>query len=162
MVRRMAMAAICGVLAGAPAAHAAPVTRVFTYTGDVQTLQLPEGVGTISVLADGAAGGDGVPLGTGGFGARVGAQLAVPSGGRLYVLVGGRGAKGVFSQLLTPGGFNGGGDSNNAGGGGGGASDVRLDLAGRAGLPELAADRRGRRRRLRGRRSELPADPDGR
>ena len=51
MAGRMAMAAISGVLAAAPAAQAAPVTRVFTYTGDVQTLQVPEGVGTISVGA---------------------------------------------------------------------------------------------------------------
>jgi hypothetical protein len=132
MVRRMAMAAICGVLAGAPAAHAAPVTRVFTYTGDVQTLQLPEGVGTISVLADGAAGGDGLTVGAGGSGGRVSARLDVPAGGLLYVMVGGRGLKGVGGQPVTPGGFNGGGTGNNAGGSGGGASDVRLDWPGAA------------------------------
>ena len=106
---------------------------MFTYTGDVQTLRLPEGVGTISVLADGAAGGDGPTLGDGGLGGRVSAQLQVPAGGLLYVMVGGRGLKGVGGQPVTPGGFNGGGNSNNAGGSGGGASDVRLDWPGAPG-----------------------------
>jgi len=129
MVGRMAATAIFGVLAAAPAAQAAPVTRTFTYTGDVQTLRLPEGVGTISVLADGAAGGDGLGLGAGGLGGRVSAQLKVPDGGLLYVMVGGRGLMGVGAQT-TVGGFNGGGTGNNGGGSGGGASDVRLGWPG--------------------------------
>src|SRR4051794_9807287 len=130
MVRRTAMAAISVALATTAPAQAAPVTRVFTYTGDVQTLQLPEGVGTVSVLADGAAGGNGLILGAGGFGGRVSAQLDVPAGGLLYVMAGGRGTKGIGGDPATAGGFNGGGSGNNAGGSGGGASDVRLDWPG--------------------------------
>jgi hypothetical protein len=129
MVCRTAMVAIFAALASASVAHAAPVTRVFTYTGDVQSLQLPEGVGTISVLADGAAGGDGMSLGAGGLGGRVSAQMEVPDGGLLYVVVGGRGVKGVGGQTVL-GGFNGGGTGDNAGGSGGGASDVRLGWPG--------------------------------
>lgn len=130
MVGRTAMAAILGALVAASAAQAAPVTRVFTPTGDVQTLRLPEGVGTISVLAEGATGGDGLTVGAGGLGGRVSARLDVPDGGLLYVMVGGRGLKGVGGQPVTPGGFNGGGTGNLAGGSGGGASDVRLDWPG--------------------------------
>jgi Glycine rich protein len=132
MVGRAAIAVVTVVLTTASTAEAATTTRVFGYTGGVQTLQLPEGVGTIDVAADGAAGGTGLGIGiggpSGGLGGHAGARIDVPAGALLYVMVGGRGA--TSGTAPVAGGFNGGGTAFASGGSGGGASDVRLEWPG--------------------------------
>lgn len=93
----------------------------FNYTGGMQTYQVPEHVHSVSVRANGAAGGSGFY--PGGRGATVSSTLQVTPGATLYVYVGGNGAGGAN----RPGGFNGGGGTHeyNGGGSGGGASDIR-------------------------------------
>ena len=108
--------------------------QTFSYTGAEQTFQVPTGVTSISIVADGAAGGgfaNGGPLREqvkhpkknhgrkAGLGGRTDAAISVTPGETLYVFVGGEGTSGG-------GGFNGGGGVPSTGGyGGGGASDVR-------------------------------------
>jgi outer membrane protein OmpA-like peptidoglycan-associated protein len=120
-------------------AHAAPTcTRsgqmescVFAFTGAGQAFSVPTGVTTLTVDAQGAAGGaSGGPdfaTSPGGLGAEVNGTLAVTPGEPLTILVGGQGGTRGHEQ----GGFNGGGGNGNHGdtfdlsGGGGGASDIR-------------------------------------
>lgn len=108
---------------------------VFSPTGAEQCYTVPAGSGTLRVVANGAPGAS-APRGgaAGGLGGRVAADVAVPGGSTLYVLVGGAGSGGS-------GGFNGGGNGGGVtyeqcdqwgcsytptgGAGGGGASDVR-------------------------------------
>ena len=99
--------------------------QTFSYTGAEQTFQVPTGVTSISIVADGAAGGgftNGVTPARktkAGLGGRTDAAISVTPGETLYVFVGGEGTSGS-------GGFNGGGGVPSTGGyGGGGASDVR-------------------------------------
>ncbi|HEV2814593.1 MAG TPA: glycine-rich protein, partial [Solirubrobacteraceae bacterium] len=113
-----------GLLAPAPAS-AGTTSVTFHHTGAQQTFTVPAGVTSLSVVAIGAPGGDGVNgYGTApdpGTGARVAGTIAVTPGQTLYVLVGGPGSGAL-------GGFNGGGNGGSgytSGGGGGGASDVR-------------------------------------
>ncbi|MFF7183409.1 hypothetical protein [Streptomyces sp. NPDC008121] len=100
-------------------ASAAPVTETFTFTGAPQQFTVPAGVTSVSVVADGAQGGQ-----DGGLGARVTSGLAVTPGQMLDVYVGGAGGS-------PAGGYNGGGQGTtdpsrlSDSGGGGGASDVR-------------------------------------
>ena len=130
---RAALVVATGMLMAASTAEAAPTTRTFGYTGGIQTFQLPEGVDTIDVAADGAAGFGvaGVGPTLGGLGGHAGARLNVPAGALLYVLVGGPGA--TSDAGTVPGGFNGGGKAFASGGSGGGASDVRLEWPGAPG-----------------------------
>ena len=100
------------------AAQATP----FSYTGAEQTYIVPAGVGSVSIVAIGAAGGGPVSFGSGGRAADVSGVVDVAAGEVLYVEVGGAGGQ-------SAGGFNGGGAGRSGSGlswyGGGGASDVR-------------------------------------
>jgi hypothetical protein len=112
----------------APAALAYTQSVPFTYTGSEQTFTVPDGVHSLHVVLVGGRGGsaDG-PAGTdvGGFGALLGATLAVSPHDTLYVEVGGNGEAGGVDQG-GQGSFNGGGEGGRAfGAAGGGASDVR-------------------------------------
>ncbi|MGO9898149.1 MAG: glycine-rich protein [Solirubrobacteraceae bacterium] len=99
----------------------ADTTITFDYTGAEQTLAIPAGVTSVSVLAVGGMGAPEPvvpPAVFGGYGAVVSGAVSVKPASTLYVEVGGNGRN-------TAGGFNGGGDSNGGAGGGGGASDVQ-------------------------------------
>lgn len=105
----------------------AQVSATFNYTGGSQTWTVPCGVTSVTITAEGGAGGSGAVGGNGSFGgvggngSSVSGTFTVTPGDVLNVFVGGAGA--------TPtGGYNGGGagGSQNAGGGGG-ASDVRVN-----------------------------------
>lgn len=119
-------------LAAAPSATAEvppPVTHTFAWTGGEQTFTVPAGITSVSVVAVGARGGNGIdnvnrqPYSSlGGAGDQVQGEFAVTPGQSLYVEVGGAG------ERTGAGGFNGGGNGGAAsphGAGGGGASDVR-------------------------------------
>lgn len=89
----------------------------FSYSGDSQTFEVPDGVTDIHFELSGASGGGGAK------GGRVTGILQNPPS-KLLVFVGGQGS--VGSQV--PGGFNGGGKSGGFQGdegSGGGASDIR-------------------------------------
>ena len=103
------------------------VTCTFASTGSEQAFAVPEGVGSVQVVAVGAAGGTSVFGGAaGGRGAVVDGDLTGTSGQTLYVEVGGApGSSGCATGQVCQGGFNGGGSTPYFGAGGGGASDVR-------------------------------------
>ncbi len=94
-------------------------TIVFGYTGQIESLTLPENVTNVRFEVLGAQGGK-----TGGGGGRVtGTFIEVPE--VLYITVGGAGG----SSAGAPGGFNGGGAAGGSAGvegSGGGASDIRI------------------------------------
>jgi Glycine rich protein len=107
------------------AVHRFVHTRTFPYTGAEQTFTVPKNVHALTVVADGASGGNDSASGRGGFGGEMTAQIPVTPGKRLAIFVGGEG-------LSSAGGYNGGGNgqSGSCSGdycaeGGGGASDVR-------------------------------------
>lgn len=120
-------------------AGSAAVVRTFISTDHEQTWTVPTGINTATVVARGAAGGDGV-FGQGGRGGQTAATVAVSAGRSLVVMVGGAGGKAEVTNTtyrMTNGGFNGGGSgcaqydcvfgpSYNIEAGGGGASDLRL------------------------------------
>jgi len=85
-------------------------TQSFSYTGAVQTFQVPAGVTALTIQASGAQGGAGSPGTPGGKGATLSATFPVTPLETLSILVGGAG--GTFTHF---------GESN---GGGGGASFV--------------------------------------
>lgn len=100
------------VLAGAPATSSQTQTCVsetttFDFTGATQTYTVPQGVTAVTIIADGAQGGN-----NGGLGAEITGTIAVTPGEVLTILVGGAGAAGTA-------------DSNTGGGGGGGSFVVR-------------------------------------
>jgi hypothetical protein len=120
-----------------PAQAANPIIASFAYTGSQQSWLVPSGVTTIHAVLVGGRGGLGSSgaLGSGGFGARVEADLSVSPGQMLFVMVGGNGGAGDFGGTPGAGGFNGGGSGGNGagnwgGGGGGGASDLRATDSG--------------------------------
>ena len=108
---------------------------VFYYTGDVQTFDVPQNVGSLFIEAYGAQGGDGGPAtsGQGGLGGYASGVFNVTPGQTLYVYVGGKGQDAtLFSEF---GGWNGGGGTNakrddgKRPGCGGGASDIRTSFS---------------------------------
>lgn len=105
-----------------PATAAAPTSATFSYTGRVDSFQVPAGVSSITATAKGAQGAS-VDNGAGGKGGKVQATLAVTPGQNLSVYVGGQGG--------WNGGAAGGGGSigGKTGGTGGGATDIRLSSA---------------------------------
>lgn len=118
----------------------AAITRTFVSTDAQQTWTVPTGINSATVVARGAAGGDGI-FGQGGRGGQAAATVAVSAGRSLVVMVGGAGGKAEVntntSYRMTNGGFNGGGSgcvqfdcvfgsTYNIEAGGGGASDLRL------------------------------------
>ncbi len=110
-----------------PAAAARAVTTsTFLYTGAQQRFIVPAGVTSLSVLAVGARGGNGLPPGggLGGAAAEVSGDVEVLPGQTLYVEVGGVGTEASFAGIARA--FNGGTFAGEGGAGGGGASDVRL------------------------------------
>ena len=100
------------------------LTVTCTYTSGTNEFVVPNAVTSIHVVAVGGAGACGMNLvdectSSGGFGARVTADLTVTPGGTLFAAVGG-------NAVGRTGGANGGGTGATFGdGGGGGASDVR-------------------------------------
>ncbi len=125
------------VLAGKSAGGAATVTK-FTFTGDTQSIVVPEGVTTMHVVAIGGRGGQGAQTqAVGGFGAVVSADVAVTPGKTVIVVVGGNGgdAAGAVGGKGGFGGLGSGGDGGSAkstlvekgGGGGGGMSYAYVD-----------------------------------
>jgi len=94
-------------------------TQSFSYTGGVQTFQVPACVSQLQVTANGAQGGDISTL-PGGHGGRVTATLSVTPGSTLYIYIGGK-------PTTQTGGWNGGGMGIGGNGvGGGGATDIRM------------------------------------
>ena len=110
----------------APAALA-QTTITFGFTGTSQTYTVPPGIYSISVVANGGAGGTGTSS-VAVAGAQVQATMTVVPGELLAVFIGGRGAAGVAGATAT-GGYNGGAIGNNNQGGGGGATDLRRTSA---------------------------------
>ncbi|MEM1322340.1 MAG: glycine-rich protein [Bacteroidota bacterium] len=103
------------------------ISDTFDFTGNLQTFTVPEGVTSICIDAQGAAGGDAIST-TGGQGGRVKASINVTPGEVLNLYIGGQGMSYVSSEN-TPrlGGWNGGGDATIAtASGGGGATDIRI------------------------------------
>ena len=98
---------------------ATPVSVPFITPGEI-SFTVPSGVRTISVVVTGGRGAS--PGGSGGFGARVTADLPVVSLQRLFVVVG---ANGSGSGATFGGGGAGGAGTSFPGGAGGGASDIR-------------------------------------
>jgi hypothetical protein len=100
------------------ARNATSESQTFYYTGAKQSFNVPSGVTSINVVADGAAGASYLPQKVA-LGGRTQATIPVTPDETLYVFVGGQGS-------TESGGFNGGGGVPSGGGyGGGGASDVR-------------------------------------
>ena len=134
----------CGATTSDPAGMGAirladdPTSQSFKYTGATQTYTVPDGVTSLSILAEGGAGG----LGRGGdvgrsAGAEVTGTLAVQPGQQLVISVGGEGSDASGSNHDPKGGWGGlganGGNGNSAsdtlrtGGAGGGATTVQLE-----------------------------------
>ena len=118
------------------------ISQIFTYTGTIQTFNIPSGVSSVNIYCWGAGGGNSMCTQTagsyigsrGGNGGFVKATLAIPSGTTsLAIIVGQGGRKGV-SNSLSGKAFGGGGDgiSGNTDwyvGGGGGFSGVFVNDA---------------------------------
>ncbi|SFS72276.1 HYR domain-containing protein [Marininema halotolerans] len=87
----------------------------FTYTGALQTLTIPGGVCTVTIQAQGAAGGSNPALtgAEGGLGASIQGLFTVTPGDVLSIVVGGQGGDAIGADI-----------SFQAGGGGGGGSFV--------------------------------------
>ena len=107
------------------------VTCTYTATGAEQSLVVPAGVTSLSVVAVGAPGAGSFEdfsghTALGGRGGTASADLAVTPGTELFIEVGGLSSNpgSCYPLVQCVGGFNGGGSSH-FGGGGGGASDVR-------------------------------------
>ncbi len=108
------------VVAGA-ASGTDPV--IFSYTGHVETWEVPAGVKSVTVVAKGAGGGapamlSGETVVSGGSGAEVKSVIAVTPGTKLSVLVGGPGAASLDGGAGGFGGGGNGGEGYNAVGGG--------------------------------------------
>jgi hypothetical protein len=107
-----------------------PDTMTFSYTGGVQSWNVPENVTSIKFDLTGAGGGNdnfsGAP--NPGKGGRITGTLSVAPLTPLNVFIGGKGSDG--SPSGAAGGYNGGGDAFNysfgCGGAGGGATDIRI------------------------------------
>ena len=99
-------------------------SQTFSYTGAEQTLTIPSGVESITIVAYGAQGGldGGVAGGLGGYST---GTVSVTPGNTIYIYVGGQGTSGDGGIACNlAGGWNGGGDTGNCcGGGGGGANN---------------------------------------
>lgn len=122
----LAATAAAGAALAAPAA-AAPVQRIFAYTGAVQTWQVPPGVteATFTLVGQSGASGAGPVPALGGQGAELRATLPVIPGQVYEVWVGGSGA--AETSGFSAGGAGGANLIAGAtGGDGGDATDVRL------------------------------------
>ncbi|NDA80629.1 MAG: hypothetical protein EBX92_05800, partial [Actinobacteria bacterium] len=95
-----------------PVCSGATCTVTFPYAGDYYSWQVPTGITSITVDAQGAQGGSGFYTSTavhrGGFGGRIQGNLSVTAGSTLYLYVGGAGSK-------LAAGWNGGGQGNSVG-----------------------------------------------
>ncbi|HLP51378.1 MAG TPA: glycine-rich protein, partial [Chitinophagales bacterium] len=105
-------------------------SALLSYTGNMQSWQVPACVSSITYTVRGAQGGSAYPAySRGGYGGTVTGTLSVTPNETLYFYVGGAGNNGA-ACTGGAGGFNGGGNGavfcgNYGGGGGGGASDIR-------------------------------------
>jgi hypothetical protein len=110
-------------------------TITFTYTGDYYSWTVPAGVLSVTVDAQGAAGGANWSTAVlAGKGGRVQATLTTTPGNTLLIYVGGTGTQATPASNAGTGGWNGGGLGGTGNGtvptaysgtGGGGASDIR-------------------------------------
>jgi len=135
----LVIGAVCAVFAapslasaGGPSVVTHETTIDYGFSGTAERFRAPIGVDSVEVMACGAEGGTGVPVGDGfdivfaraGLGAEVAGEITVSHWQKLNVRVGGQGGEVA--------GFNGGGTSvfdplfQVEGQGGGGASDVRV------------------------------------
>jgi uncharacterized protein YjdB len=116
-------------------------TSTFSYTGAVQTYDVPAGVSQIGVDMYGGAGGwpccswsSSSSAGPRALGGRVQCTLNVTPSSQLYVYVGGQGTDNLNSGTQCPGGWNGGGVGGASGSafcaGGGGETDIRTSTTG--------------------------------
>jgi hypothetical protein len=105
---------ITSLLTFIPSVSYALTSETFNYTGGPQIYVVPEGVTTIAVTLEGAAGETPHGGGQGGQGGRVRASITVTPGEVLEIQVGGQGGSGNS--------YNGGGGGA---GSGGGATDIR-------------------------------------
>jgi hypothetical protein len=108
---------ILSVIVSSADVTAQQVSKVFAYTGAVQTFTVPPCVTVLSIDAYGASGPsitDNGVTNRGGWGGRVRAVYPVSPGEILHIFVGGMN------------GYNGGGNGTLYGGNGGGATDVRM------------------------------------
>ena len=134
MRRTLTAVVAAGLLAAAvaPSAQAGTATQSFGPVGAEQTFTVPIGVTSINVRLISGRGGNSTG-GIGGFNYDLRADLAVEGGQRLFIEVGGNGAR---SSSVLPvgstgaGGFNGGGAGGQGAAGvfaagGGGATDIR-------------------------------------
>jgi hypothetical protein len=117
---------ISSILAYTQTSQAAETTATFSYTGALQTWEVPAGVTSVTLKSWGAQGGDGIDIyggpAAGGLGGYATGDLSVTAGETLNIYVGGAGNTGGTGV----GGWNGGGTGSNPySSGGGGASDVR-------------------------------------
>ena len=142
-VASVGLSALCALaLALAGRADAQPscsqsgstITCTFGYTGAAQTWTVPPGVTTATFDVQGAPGGVGAGLNSGGGGGEATADLPLAPGTTVTLVVGGAGGSPGPCSGAGGGGFNGGaaggaysfGGCTDGGGGGGGASDVRI------------------------------------
>jgi hypothetical protein len=138
----LAGAGLLAALIGAADAGAAPVE--FTFTGVVVDFTVPS-TGVYQITADGAQGGDGGDMATGGLGALDSGDVSLTAGTELMILVGGQGASNtvnaggggmsaVFTSTTIPLLVAGGGGAGfNANGGPG-----QITTAGQAGQGTMA------------------------
>lgn len=104
-------------------------SKVFDYTGNIQSIELPPGEYKLEVW--GAQGGSTASY-AGGKGGYSYGTLSLASQTTLYVVVGGQGTKGPNSDTTVSGGYNGGGraygssNSSYVGASGGGATHIGL------------------------------------
>ncbi len=107
-------------------------TCTFAYTGHATDFQVPQGITTLTVVADGGAGADGVTssilgAGAGGKGGEYQATLAgVTPGSTLSIFPGGAATGTTGGTNQSGHGGNGSPDTSGTSGGGGGASTVAL------------------------------------
>ncbi len=137
---------------GVPASASGPTPQIatFTFTGDLQSFTVPDGVVEIAVEASGASGGQASSPGPdpGGRGAHlVSPSVSVTPGEVLQIRVGGEGGS-TSTIAAGSGGFNGGGaggaggsqsSGGLGGGGGGGATEIRREPYGTANRALIAA-----------------------
>ncbi|QTA89077.1 LamG-like jellyroll fold domain-containing protein [Desulfonema magnum] len=105
-------------------------TKIFDYSGKIESWRVPAGIGLIRIEAWGAQGGTANSKQEGGKGGYAKGDRKVSQRETLYICIGGQGNKSKSSPVS--GGYNGGGTAYNYGNtswivaSGGGASDVRI------------------------------------
>src|SRR4051794_12429064 len=116
-----------------------PHTQTFAYTGSAQDFVVPQGVTSLRLTVDGAAGGDGestsvnTPGGKGGHGGRIVETVIVHAGQHLRIQPGGAGEAAAAPAGAGSGGAASGGASNGGSGGFGDGNDTTTGGSGGGG-----------------------------